>query len=376
MSLDDDAQAELAALAAAGRLRVPRIVDGVGPVIRVDGREVINASSNDYLGLAGDPRLVAAATAELATGVVGAAASRLVTGNHRRIAELELAVAAWLGVGGVRVFGSGYAANVGVISALAGDGDLVVSDALNHASIIDGCRLSRARVAVVPHLDVDAFAHALRADARRRFVISESMFSMDGDLADVVALRELCDRAGATLIVDEAHAVGAWGPDGRGVCAARGVVPDLLVGTFGKSLGSSGAFAASTRSVADLLWNRARSLVFSTAMLPAAAAAAVAAIEIVRNPDGLARRDRLARNAHRLRERVPRLGGAGAILPLVVGDDREAVALSERVLAAGVLAQAIRPPTVPVGTSRLRVSVSSEHSDEQLDRIGAALHGA
>ena len=377
MSLDDDARVELERLEAAGRLRVPRVVDGLhGPRVTVDGTNVLNFASNDYLSLAGDRRLSRAAAAALDEAGSGAGASRLIVGNHRRHVALEGALADWLRVTGVRLFTSGYAANVGTITALAGAGDVVISDELNHASIIDGCRLSRAEIVVVPHRDLHACERALASHpGRRRFLISETLFSMDGDVADVVALAELARKHEAALILDEAHAIGVWGPEGRGVAAEHGVVPDVLVGTNGKALGGAGAFVATTRAVADLLWNRARSLVFSTGVPPAVAASVQAAIEIVRSAEGLDRRRAAERNARELRRRVPALGGdpASAIAPLVVGDDREVMQLSARLFEARVFAQGIRPPTVPPGTARLRVSVSSGHSETDIATLDDAL---
>jgi 8-amino-7-oxononanoate synthase len=377
VSLDDDARAELLRLEAAGRLRVPRVVDGLhGPRVTVDGTNVLNFASNDYLSLAGDRRLARAAAAALDEAGTGAGASRLIVGNHRRHVALEAALADWLRVAGVRLFSSGYAANVGVITALAGAGDVVISDALNHASIIDGCRLSRAEIVVVPHRDLQAIEAALAAHAgRRTFVISETLFSMDGDVADVVALAALAKQHDAALILDEAHAIGAWGPEGRGIAAEHGVVPDVVVGTCGKALGGAGAFAATSRAVADLLWNRARSLVFSTGIAPAVAASVQAAIEIVRSGEGDERRACLVRNARELRRRVPGLGGdpRSAIAPHVVGDDREVMRRSSRLFEARVFVQGIRPPTVPEGTARLRVSVSSGHAEADLATLADAL---
>ncbi|MDX2093598.1 MAG: 8-amino-7-oxononanoate synthase [Kofleriaceae bacterium] len=378
MSLDDEVRAELASLRAAHRLRVPRIVDGApGPTITLDGATVLNLSSNDYLSLAGDHRLVEAAKTALDEVGVGAGASRLITGTHRLHVTLERAVADWLRVGGVRLFNSGYAANTGVISTLVGPGDVVFSDELNHASIIDGCRLSRAEVVVVPHNDIAALEELLarRSLHRRRLVVTESLFSMDGDIADLGAIAQLCTRHDAVLVVDEAHAIGALGPEGRGLAADVAVTPDIVIGTFGKALGAYGAFAATTADIAELLWNRARSLVFSTAMPPSIPAATLAAIEIVRGAEGLDRRRRLASHADRLRALVPSLGGAAesAIAPLVVGEDHEVMQLTGRLLEQGLFVQGIRPPTVPVGTARLRVSLCSSLSTQQVDFAGKSI---
>lgn len=377
MSLDDDARAELRQLEAMHRLRVPRIVDGPsGPIVIVDGVEVTSFASNDYLGLAGDPRLVAAARASLDEDGVGAGASRLIVGNHRQHVALEAALEDWLGRTGVRLFGSGYAANVGVLTTVARAGDVVLSDELNHASIIDGCRLARADVVVYPHRDLAALERGLRdARGRRALVVTESLFSMDGDIADLGAIAELCARHGAALIVDEAHAFGVLGPEGRGCAAAAGVVPDIVIGTFGKALGTYGAFAVTTRAIADLLWNRARSLVFSTGLPPSIAAATRAAVELVRGSDGDARRRHLAELAVMFRARVPAAGGhrENPIAPILVGDDRRVMEHTARLLEAGVFVQGIRPPTVPTGTSRLRVSLSAAHRTDQVERLAALL---
>jgi 8-amino-7-oxononanoate synthase len=371
VSLEDDALDELRELEALHRRRVSRVRDGApGAVVRLDGRDVLNFASNDYLGLAGDPRLIRAASAALEDGGAGSGASRLIVGNHRQHALLEAAVADWLGCGGVRLFNSGYAANVGVLTALLRPSDVVFSDELNHASIIDGCRLSRAEITVFRHRDVAALEAALLArPGRRRIVVSESLFSMDGDLADVEAIAALCKRHDAAFLLDEAHAVGVIGPEGRGLAALHGVVPDIVIGTFGKALGSFGAFAATSRAIAELLWNKARPLVFSTGLPPSIPATARAAIEIVRGSDGEARRATLARHARRLRALVRRVGGApaSAIAPIAIGDDRVAMRCTERLLAEGIFVQGIRPPTVPVGTARLRVGLSSAQSSQHIE---------
>jgi 8-amino-7-oxononanoate synthase len=378
VSLEEDVRVELAELGAAHRLRVPRVIDGMqGPVVVVDGREVINFAANDYLGLAGDPRLIRAACSALDEAGAGVGASRLIIGNHREHVALEAAVADWLQYGGVRLFNAGYAANVGVLTSLLRAGDVVFSDELNHASIIDGCRLSRAEIAVFPHRDLAALEAALaQRRGGRRIVVSESLFSMDGDIADVEAIAALCRRHGAAFVLDEAHAIGVLGPEGRGVAAQHGVTPDVVIGTFGKALGAFGAFAATSKAIAELLWNRARPLVFSTGLPPSVPAAARAAVEIVRSSDGDARRTTLANHARRLRARVAGIGGAmtSAIAPLVIGDDRAAMRCTERLLGAGLFVQGIRPPTVPNGTARLRVGLSSAHSAQHLEILCKSLN--
>jgi 8-amino-7-oxononanoate synthase len=380
VSLNDEALAELRELETAHRLRVPRVVDGAqGPLAIIDGRQVINFASNDYLGLAGDPRLARAAARCLEDAGTGVGSSRLICGNHREHVALEAAVADWLHHDAARLFNSGYAANVGILTALLRAGDVVFSDELNHASIIDGCRLSRAQVVVYPHADTAALEAALATHrGRRRIVVSESLFSMDGDLADVATLAALCKRHDAALILDEAHAIGVLGPEGRGVAAAHGVSPDVMVGTFGKALGSFGAFAATSKPISDLLWNRARSLVFSTGLPASVAAASRSAVDLVRGSEGADRRATLERSARFLRAQIPRALGASAspIVPIIVGDDRVAMACTDELLAHGLFVQGIRPPTVPPGTSRLRVGLSARHSAQQLEVLALSLNNA
>ncbi len=390
MFLDDDARAELAALEAAHRRREPRVVETrQGPTFVLDGREVINLSSNDYLSLAGDLRIARVGMAALEESGVGSGASRLIAGTHRAHVALERAVVDWMRWDtqkeqGVRLFNSGFAANTGVLATLVRAGDAVFSDELNHASIIDGCRLSRANVVVYPHLDVAALDEALaKSTASRKIVVTESLFSMDGDIADLAAIASVCKRRDAALIVDEAHAVGAYGPEGRGLAAEAAVVPDVLVGTFGKALGTFGAFVVSSHAIAELLWNRARSFVFSTALPPAIPAATLAALEIVRGAEGLERRRRLVANARAFRELVPRAGGAreSAIAPIRIAstddnasaNDRRVMELTRQLLDRGVFAQGIRPPTVPEGTARIRASLSAAHSVEHLEQAAKLL---
>jgi 8-amino-7-oxononanoate synthase len=376
VSLDDDARAELAELTAAGRLRVPRTLDGTqGPTAVLDGIEVINFASNDYLGLARDPRLLRACASAAEEAGSGVGASRLVVGNHRCHIELEAAVADWMRFEAARLFNTGYAANVGVLTTLLRAGDAVFSDALNHASIIDGCRLSRADVVVYPHRDLHELERRLPAYAsrRRRVIVSESLFSMDGDLVDVEHLVVLGRRHDAIVMLDEAHAVGARGSEGRG--AAEHARPEIVLGTFGKALGSFGAFVVAPRSFIDLLWNRARTFVFSTGLPAPVAAASRAAIEIVRGVDGNDRRTQLAANASRLRGLLSRVGGIadGAIAPFLVGDDREVMRWSHRLFEKRIFVQGIRPPTVPAGTARLRIGISASHTAAQIEALAKAL---
>lgn len=374
MGIREDATTELAALAATGRLRGRRVVLGAADgELEFDVGRAIDFSSNDYLGLASDARLRDAAIACMTRDGVGATASRLIM-THRAHEELEDALAQWLGSEQVQLFNSGYAANVGLLSTIAGRDDAIFSDELNHASIIDGCRLSRARVVVYRHGALDDLEAALaKTSARRRVVVSETVFSMDGDFAEVAALRAVCDRAGATLVLDEAHAVGLFGPQGRGVAAAQGVTADLTVGTLGKSFGCFGAFVATSSEVATLLWNRARSLVFSTGLPPMVSSAAAAALSIVRSSEGDERRAAVLRNVRALRVGLG-LHGAGQIVPWVLGSEERAVRASQQLLAQGIFVQAIRPPTVPPDTARLRIAVGMQ-SDEAISQLVSALLG-
>ena len=328
--------------------------------------------SNDYLGLASNrPRSCAEA---------GSGASRLVVGERPEHLELERRLARWLGYPSALLFTSGYAANLGTVAALAEAGDVVISDALNHASLIDGCRLSRARVEVVPHLDFDAVARALALPRTgRAWVLTESYFSMDGDSPDLAALRALCDQHGAALMVDEAHALGVFGPEGRGLSAEAGLRPDVLVGTLGKSFGGAGAFVVGSEALVAWLWNRARSFVFSTGASPLVAAAALRAFPAVTSAVGELR-GRLAANVAQLRGGLAKLGlspgGFGPIIPIRVGEPEQTLRAAAELRSHGVHVQAIRPPTVPRGTSRLRVTVTAAHSRADIEHALLAFEKA
>jgi 8-amino-7-oxononanoate synthase len=331
--------------------------------------------SNDYLGFAAEPPELGSPSAPVAGG---AGASRLISGDHREHRALEETLASWLGQPAALLFSSGYAANVGTLAALAGPGDVIVSDALNHASIIDGCRLSRAEVVVTPHLDTDAVARALAgaARARRRLVVTDSYFSMDGDSPDLGGLRALCDAHDAALYVDEAHALGVFGDEGRGLCYQAGVRPDVLVGTLSKAIGLQGAFVAGSADLRSWLWNRARSMVFSTGSSPWLARAARERLALVRGADD--RRARLAELVARTRQRLAARGAPiapshGPIVPWLTGDAASALGLSEALLERGVWVRPIRPPTVPRGTARLRITLHAKLTDAQLEAALSAL---
>lgn len=368
---------ELAALDERGlRRRLRQVRERHGSEVMIDGRRVVDFSSNDYLGLASHPAIAEAAGAAALRVGSGAGASRLIVGNLAEHESLEAEIAAFHEAPAALVFNSGYHANLGVLPALAGPDDLIVSDQLNHASLIDGCRLSRARVEVFRHRDLVDAAERLRLPARRRYLVSESLFSMDGDQADLAGLRELADQAGAVLVVDEAHAVGALGPGGRGLAASAGVVPDVMVGTFGKALGGFGAYVTGSVNLREWLVSRARPFVFTTGLPPAVIGGAAASLRLLRTSEGAARRQRLSENIEHLgslfrSQGLP--GSASPIFPVVVGEANRAMALTEELLRSGCYAQGIRPPTVPRGTSRLRISVTAAHRPDDLTRLANAL---
>ncbi len=371
---------ELAALEDRGRRRsLEALAGGQAPVIEVAGRRLVNLCSNDYLALAGDARVVRGAAAAAEREGAGAGAARLVVGDLPVHRALERRLAALKGTESALLFGSGYHANVGAIGALVAREDAVFSDELNHASIIDGCRLSQATTLRYPHRDVGALAHLLAGTrARRKLVVTDAVFGMDGDAAPLADIAELCDRHGAMLYVDEAHATGVLGPTGGGWSEELGVTGrvDVLMGTLGKALGSYGAFVAGSRPLTDWMTSRARTFVFSTALPPPACGAALAALEVVAaEPE---RRDRLRRLAGRMREGLSRLGfdlGAvvAPIFPVVLGPEQAALAASGALRDRGYFVRAIRPPTVPPGTSRLRVSLTAGHADEHVEGFLEAL---
>jgi 7-keto-8-aminopelargonate synthetase-like enzyme len=345
-------QVELEALRAADRLRaVPELSGPSRHHPQGPTGSFVAFSSNDYLGLASHPTLLAAATRVLPEQGFGAGAARLVTGNLPAHRELEETLATFLGRPAALAFPSGYQANLGTLTALAGPDDLIVSDAANHASLIDGCRLSRARIAIYAHADAAAAARALSTPGsfRRRLLVTESLFSMDGDAAPLAALAASAQAADAILIVDEAHALGVSGPGGRGLCAAAGVAPDVLVGTLGKAFGAAGGFVTGDLALRDLLLNRARTFVFTTAPPAPVAAAAAAGVALAASPEGDERRARLRSNVTLLAELLRVEAPPGPILPVVLGQDRLAL------------------------TARLRVTLSSEHSRAEIERLAQAL---
>lgn len=372
--LADAVAAHNRAVADAGRWRSVRVLHGGGVrAVLEDGpdgpTEVVHFASNDYLGLSQHPEVVAAAKVALDTYGAGAGASRLVVGHRPVHDELETALAARAGTEAALVFPTGYAANLGVIGALVAAGGrhdtLVVSDELNHASIIDGIRAARVGVAVTPHLDLDAVADALAGRTQRHaVVVTDAVFSMDGDVAAVHDLARLCAELDATLVLDEAHSV--LGPALPRVDGCHLVV----VGTLSKTLGSLGGYVAAGRTTVDLLVNTARSFIFTTGSSPADTAAALAAVRIESSAEGDALRARLRGHVDAVRP-----GHPTPIVPVVLGDEAAALAAAAALLDQGLLVPAIRPPTVPAGTCRLRVALSAAHRTDDVARLVAALDG-
>jgi glycine C-acetyltransferase len=369
-------QTELESLRNKGLYRSLRCVEGdQAPTLLIDGREVINFSSNNYLGLANHPALREAAKAAIDRYGCGSGASRLISGNMTLHEELESKIAQLKGTEAALVFNSGFQANTGVIPVLIGEGDVVLSDALNHASIIDGCRLSRAQIVVYGHGDVNELERGLKncLPNARKLIVTESLFSMDGDEAPLADIVSLAEKHGAMVMVDEAHATGVYEPNGAGVVAKLGLGERVLVqmGTLGKALGGFGAYVAGGKPLRELLINRCRSFIFTTSLPPAVMAMGIAAIDLIeREPE---RRQALRNNCRLLRDGLESLGcslgtSRSQILPLMIGDATRCMKLSEDLLQRGVFAQGIRPPTVPVGTSRLRITLMATHTPAQIDQ--------
>jgi 8-amino-7-oxononanoate synthase len=360
---------------AAGRWREPRsfdatAADGTEGTVSADGatRQVVSFASNDYLGLTRHPAVVAAAHEAIDRWGTGSGAARLIVGSRPVHDELEHALAAWKRTERAVLFSTGFAANIGVLATFAGPDVLVVSDELNHASLIDGRRLAGAPLAVYDHCDVEHVERLLLAtDGPRALVVTESVFSMDGDVAPVDELAEVCARHGALFVVDEAHAV--LGPDPDFTAPSTAGLDVLRVGTLSKTLGSLGGFVAGPQHFTDLLVNLARPYIFTTASTPADSAAALAAVGVLRSPEGDTRRARLRANIDRVRP-----GHPSPVLPYVCGSEARTLDAAAALLEEGILVTAIRPPTVPPGTSRLRVAISAAHRDEQLDHLAAVLH--
>jgi glycine C-acetyltransferase/8-amino-7-oxononanoate synthase len=377
-----DVAERLHALRGSGLHRRLRLIEGPqGPRVTLDGRPVLLLCSNNYLGLADDQRVgEAAAEAALRWGA-GTGSSRLISGSMEVHRGLEAGLAEFAGYEAALLFGSGFLTNTGTIAALAGAGEVVFSDELNHASIVDGCRLARAETFVYRHADLEHLEWGLReAGGRGSLIVSDGVFSMDGDVAPLPGLLELARRHGARLMIDDAHALGALGPGGRGSVAAAGLSGevDVVVGTLGKALGSYGAFACASAETIDFLVNSARPFIFSTAPPPPAIGAAAKALELLLAEPELV--ERLQANAATLRAALAAEGlesdSTTQIVPVEVGEAEPTMKLCELALESGVFAQGIRPPTVPAGSSRLRLTVMASHDAAELTAAAEAIGAA
>ena len=356
------ASGELDALRALHRFREPIAFDGDGPDGMVRGRRVVSFASNDYLGLAAHPKVRAAAITAIERFGAGSMASRLIVGTRSLHRDLESEIAQWKRTPSALVFSSGYAANLGVLTTLGEQDVTLFSDELNHASIIDGCRLAKARTQVYRHLDLDHLQTLLRQTSGRKIVVTESVFSMDGDSAPLPALARLCVEQGALLVLDEAHAV--LGPKFESLRDLQ----VLHVGTLSKTLGSLGGFVAGSSRLIELLVNRARTFIFTTGLSPADTAAALAALQVCESEEGDGLRARLRSLIDMLRP-----GHPSAIVPVILGEDSAALAAAAQLREVGIHVPAIRPPTVPKGTSRLRVALSASHTEAMVSTLRDAL---
>ena len=364
-----------------------RTVEGVqGPTMRYGGRTLINLSSNNYLGLANFPTIIEASVEAVRTVGTSGAASPLISGHMAAHDELVRALAAFKRKDAALVFGSGFLANVGLIPALAGERDAVFSDALNHASIVDGCRLSRAQVHIYPHRNVNYLEDALKKSfaARRKLIVTDGVFSMDGDLAPLTGICDLARKYGAMLVVDDAHGTGVLGEGGRGSAAYFGVEEGVSIsmGTLGKALASYGAFACADSEVVDYLISKARSYIYSTSLPPSVAAASRAAVCVAEGAEGERRRANLTNLCARFRAGLryigvrvtePPPGSEIPIFPIIIKDTEKTLALADYLMEAGVYLLAIRPPTVPEGTSRVRATLMATHTEAQIDKTLDAL---
>jgi 8-amino-7-oxononanoate synthase len=375
-NLNDQLGAELDKSRAEGLYRSLRtITSAQGPRIALDGHELLNFSSNDYLGLANDPALKRSAVAAIEKYGVGAGASRLVCGNLQPYEDLERKLVAFKAKEAAIVFGSGFAANVGTISALVGEGDVVILDKLDHASIIDGARQSGATIRVYPHKNLAKLEGILQQSEafRRKLIVTETVFSMDGDLAPLAEIVTLKEKYGAWLMIDEAHATGLYASNRRGIAEAAGVEDqiDIALGTLSKAFGCAGGFVVGSQVLIDFLRNRARSLIYSTALPPAVCAAGGAAVDFVMSEDGHQRRDRLWRNVSQMKNGLSVAGvtneSRSPIIPIIIGEESAAVEISRQLQERGIFVPAIRFPTVPKGKARLRVTVTAAHQEADIE---------
>ena len=376
MNSHDWLEAERTALAQAGLLRHLRtVMSAPTGTINLDGRNVVLLGSNNYLGLSTHPQVIAAAVEATRTYGTGASGSRLISGNSERYTTLEANLAKAKGTEAALVFSSGYTANTSVIPVLAGDGDLILSDTLNHASIIDGCRLSRATKKVYRHCDVEHLGALLSESTafRRRLIVTDGVFSMDGDIAPLPDIYGIATQYDARVLVDDAHGFGVLGSDGRGTVAHFGLEGKGIIqmGTLSKAVGALGGYIAGSHALIELLINRARGFIFTTGLPPATLAAANAALEVMRASPEL--QQRLLSHACRIKTALVELGfnllpSETQIIPLVLGSPARATSVAEALLAEGVFAPAIRPPAVPAGTSRLRITVMATHTEAEIQR--------
>ncbi len=374
---------ELEGLRKQGLFRTMRLIGGEqSSRVMLDGRETLLLCSNNYLGLADHPVLKEAAIKAVQRYGTGSGASRLVSGNMELHEELEARVAAFKGTAAALIFNSGYAANTGIISAIAGRGDVIFSDRLNHASIVDGALLSRARFVRYPHNDIAALRRLMHeTDCHGfRLIVTDGVFSMDGDLARLVELVALKKEFSALLMVDDAHGTGVLGESGRGSAEHFHVMEeiDIQMGTFGKALGSFGAYAAASREIIEFLINRARSFIFSTSLPPAVLAASLAALDLSESAEGTRLRARLSANAALFRNLLQEtgfstMGSEAQIVPLFVGEAGPAMEFSRQLLGEGIYVQGIRPPTVPAGSCRLRCTVMATHATDELERAAESI---
>lgn len=375
-----DFAAELENRKQAGLYRTRRLISGPQqPELVSDGVPLLSFCSNDYLGLASHPDIVRVATEAMSHTGLGGAASHLICGHHECHHQLEVRLAAFTRRSSALFFSTGYMANMGVISALAGRGDTIFSDRLNHASIIDGCILSRARVRRYPHGDIEALASMLASTGGHKLVVTDGVFSMDGDVAPLKELAALCRAHDALLVVDDAHGMGVLGPQGRGSIAELGLSEEdvpVLIGTLGKAIGTSGAFVAGPKLLMDYLVQKARTYIYTTAMPPAIALTTCASIDLIERED--TRRNHLQSLIRDFRRGASALGyelmpSRTPIQPIMVGDNWSALALSQALEQRGLMVTAIRPPTVPEGEARLRVTFSAAHSTADLEKLLDAL---
>lgn len=372
---------EIEYLKTSGLFRSLRLVESEhAPEIVLNGKKVLIFCSNNYLGFANHPELKRAGIEAIEKYGTSSVASRLVSGNMTLHEELEERIARFKGTECALLFNSGYHANTGVIPALADRGDLILSDELNHATIIDGCRLSRAEVVVYPHRDTTFVEDILRKSRHlRKLIVTDGVFSMDGDIAPLRELVFLKDKYNAILMVDEAHATGVVGNNGRGITDELNVTEsvDIIMGTLGKALGSYGAFVATNRIIKDYLINKARSLIFSTSLPPSICAVSIRAIELLENSPEII--EKLHANVKHVKSGLKSMfpgipDNMIPIIPLITGEEKLTMQITEKLLEEGIFVQGIRPPSVPPGTSRLRVTIMATHTKEQLDRLISAIH--